>query len=185
MNMKKSIAKRSIVAAISVMAATGMARADTESGPLSTHKLAALDGTTTTLANYRGEVLVVNFWASWCAPCRKELPLLDQWNSAWAGRGARVIAISIDSDAKKAKQFVEEMKLTLPVMHDGPDGLARTLDIPSVPFTLLIDRDGKVIGEVRGSTESEIAALQRKVETILDARGVAPVQEAGVAGGSR
>jgi thiol-disulfide isomerase/thioredoxin len=79
----------------------------------------------------------VNFWASWCAPCRRELPLLDQWNSAWTGRGARVIAISIDTDAKKAKRFAEEMKLTLPVMHDGPQGLARTLDIPSVPYTLL------------------------------------------------
>jgi thiol-disulfide isomerase/thioredoxin len=185
MNMKKSIAKRSLVAAISVMAAAGAARAGSDHDTLTAYKLTALDGKTTTLAACRGEVVVVNFWASWCAPCRKELPLLDQWNSAWAGRGARVIAISIDSDAKKAKQFADEMKLTLPVMHDGPDGLARTLDIPSVPYTLLLDRDGNVVGEVKGSTESEIAALQRKVETLLAARGVSPVQEAGVAGGSR
>jgi thiol-disulfide isomerase/thioredoxin len=183
--MKKSIAKRSIVAAISVMAAAGIAQADTEREPLSTHTLAALDGTTTTLAKYRGEILVVNFWASWCAPCRRELPLLDQWNAAWTGRGARVIAISIDTDAKKAKRFAEEMKLTLPVMHDGPEGLARALDIPSVPYTLLLDRDGKVIGEVKGSTESEVAALQRKVESMLGARGASTVQEAGALGGSR
>ena len=183
--MKKSIAKRSIVAAISVMAATGVARADNERDTLSSHTLAALDGKTTTLASYRGEILVVNFWASWCAPCRRELPLLDQWNAAWTGRGARVIAISIDTDAKKAKRFAEEMKLTLPVMHDGPQGLARTLDIPSVPYTLLIDRDGKVVGEVKGSTESEVAALQRKVESMLAARGGSTVQEAGMSGGSR
>ena len=181
--MKKSIAKRSIVAAISVMAATGIAQADTKSDPLSTHTLAALDGKTTTLAKYRGEILVVNFWASWCAPCRRELPLLDQWNSAWTGRGARVITISIDTDAKKAKRFVEEMKLTLPVMHDGPQGLARTLDIPSVPYTLLLDRDGNVVGEVKGSNDSDIAALERKVESMLATRGVP--QEAGMSGGSR
>jgi len=181
--MKKSIAKRSIVAALSVMAATGIAQADTKSDPLSTHTLAALDGKTTTLAKYRGEILVVNFWASWCAPCRRELPLLDQWNSAWTGRGARVIAISIDTDAKKAKRFAEDMKLTLPVMHDGPQGLARTLDIPSVPYTLLLDRDGNVIGEVKGSEESQLAALERKVESMLAMRG-AP-QEAGMSGGSR
>jgi len=183
--MKKSIAKRSIVAAISIMAAAGIAQADTEREPLSTHKLAALDGTTTTLANYRGEILVVNFWASWCAPCRRELPLLDQWNTAWTGRGARVIAISIDSDANKAKRFADEMKLTLAVMHDGPDGLARVLDIPTVPYTLLLDRDGNVVSEVKGSTESEVAALQRKVETMLATRGVSTVQEAGMTGGSR
>ena len=126
--MKKSIAKRSIVAALSVMAATGIAQADTKSDPLSTHTLAALDGKTTTLAKYRGEILVVNFWASWCAPCRRELPLLDQWNSAWTGRGARVIAISIDTDAKKAKRFAEEMKLTLPVCTtDRRDSRARSI----------------------------------------------------------
>jgi thiol-disulfide isomerase/thioredoxin len=152
---------------------------------LAAHKLAALDGKTTTLAAYRGDILVVNFWASWCAPCRRELPLLDRWNSAWTGRGARVIAISIDSDARKAKDFAEEMKLTLPVMHDGPEGLARTLDIPSVPYTLLLDRDGNVLGEVKGSTESEVAALHRKVESMIAAQGTKPLQEAGVTGGSR
>lgn len=179
--MKKSIAKRSIVAALSVMAATGIAQADTKSDPLSTHTLAALDGKTTTLAKYRGEILVVNFWASWCAPCRRELPLLDQWNSAWTGRGARVIAISIDQDARKAKKFADEMNLKLTIMHDGPAGLARTLDIPSVPYTLLLDRDGNIVGEVKGSEESEVAALERKVESILAARG----GSSSMSGGSR
>jgi len=183
--MKKSIAKRSLVAAISILAATGVARADSQSEALSTHKLGALDGKTTTLAAYRGDILVVNFWASWCAPCRRELPLLDQWNAAWAGRGARVIAISIDSDARKAKQFAEEMKLTLPVMHDGPEGLARVLDIPSVPYTILLDRDGNILATVHGSAEAEVAALGKKVETMIAARGDKPVQEAGMTGGSR
>ncbi len=183
--MKKSIAKRSLVAAISVMAAAGIAHAQGDRDTLAAYKLAALDGSTTTLAAYRGDVVVVNFWASWCAPCRRELPLLDQWNAAWTGRGARVIAISIDTDAKKAKRFVDEMKLTLPVMHDGPGGLARTLDIPSVPFTLLLDRNGSVIGEVRGSAEADVAALGRKVETLLAGRGEKSVQEAGMNGGAR
>lgn len=183
--MKKSIAKRSLVAAISVLAATGVAQADTRSDALSTHKLTALDGKATTLAAYRGEIVVLNFWASWCAPCRRELPLLDQWSSAWTGHGARVIAISIDKDARKAKAFADEMSLKLTVLHDGPDGLARTLDIPSVPYTLLLDRDGNVVGEVKGSAESEVAALKAKVESMLAARGASAVQEAGMTGGSR
>jgi len=144
-----------------------------------------LDGKTTTLAAHRGDVLVVNFWASWCAPCRHELPLLDQWNSDWAGRGARVIAISIDNDARKAKRFMDDMELSLTVVHDGPNGLARSLDIPTVPYTLLLDREGNVIDTVRGSAEAEVTALGRKVETMIAARGAKPVQEAGMAGGSR
>jgi thiol-disulfide isomerase/thioredoxin len=181
--MKKSIVKRLIIAALSVLATAGAAAADSTRDTLSTHKLAALDGTSTTLANYRGEILIVNFWASWCAPCRRELPLLEQWNSAWTGRGARVIAISIDQNARNAKNFVDQMKLTMPVMHDGPEGLARALDIPSVPYTLLLDRDGNVIAEVKGSGEADIAALEHKVESMLATRGVP--QEAGMGGGSR
>jgi len=152
---------------------------------LATHRLALLDGKTTTLAAFRGEVVVINFWASWCAPCRHELPLLDRWNSDWAGRGARVIAISIDNDARKAKRFMDDMGLSLTVAHDGPNGLARSLDIPTVPYTLLLDREGNVIDTVRGSAEAEVTALGRKVETMIAARGAKPVQEAGMAGGSR
>jgi len=184
--MKRSIAKRSLLAAISVMAASGIAHASGEKREsLATHSLATLDGKTATLAAYRGDVVVVNFWASWCAPCRRELPLLDQWSSAWTGHGARVIAISIDKDARKAKAFADEMSLKLTVLHDGPDGLARTLDIPSVPYTLLLDRDGNIVGEVKGSAESEVAALKAKVESMLAARGASAVQEAGMTGGSR
>lgn len=163
----------------------GRVNAGSERETLASHRLSSLDGTTTTLAAYRGEVVVVNFWASWCAPCRHELPLLDQWNSDWAGRGARVIAISIDNDARKAKRFMDDMELSLTVVHDGPNGLARGLDIPTVPYTLLLDREGNVIDTVRGSAEAEVTALGRKVETMIAARGVKPVQEAGMAGGSR
>jgi len=185
MHMKKSIAKRSLVAALSVLAAAGVAQAASQRDTLSAYKLVTLDGKSTTLSAYRGQVVVVNFWASWCAPCRRELPLLNQWNAEWTGRGARVIAISIDKDAGKARKFVDEMKLKLPVMHDGPEGLARTLDIPTVPYTLLLDRDGNVLGQVEGSAESEVAALGRRVETMLASKGEKPVQEAGVSGGSR
>ena len=165
----------------------GVARAgsDNARNVLATHRLTVLDGTVTTLAACRGELVVVNFWASWCAPCRNELPRLDQWNTAWKNRGARVIAISIDQDETRARRFVEETKLALTVVHDGPDGLARSLDIPSVPYTLLLDRDGNVIASVRGSAEADVAALGRRVEGMLAAGGVKPVQEAGVSGGTR
>src|SRR5262245_56507826 len=105
--MKRSITKRSLIAAISVVAAADVGCAQSDRDTLAAHRLESLDGKTTTLAAYRGDVIVVNFWASWCAPCRRELPMLDQWNAAWSGRGARVIAISIDTDAKKARRFAE------------------------------------------------------------------------------
>jgi thiol-disulfide isomerase/thioredoxin len=143
---------------------------------LSSHTLTTLDGAEQNLSAFRGEVVVVNFWASWCAPCRKELPEMNRWNEAWSGRGARVVAISIDKDARNAQQFVEKAGLSMPVFHDGPDGLARMLDLPSVPCTYLLDRGGRVMAVVRSSAKHDLEDLQRRVESMLSTQkaGVAP-----------
>ncbi len=155
------------------------ARAATDAGEtLASHRLTSFGGAATTLSAYRGQVLVVNFWASWCAPCRDELATMNRWNDTWAQRGARVVAISIDKDAAKAQRFAQQLKLSLTVLHDGPDGLARTLDIPSLPCTYLLDSQGRVVSVVRGSSANELAALHSKVEAMLaSARPMAP-QEA-------
>lgn len=160
----------------------GRAAAGADAGAtLASHELAAFDGGKTRLSALRGDVVVVNFWATWCAPCRKELALFDRWNSEWKGQGqgARVVAISIDTDAKKARRFAEDMKLSLTVLHDGPEGLARSLDLPSVPCTFLLDRDGNVVTIVRTSNSGELAALKSKAESLMAARKLPP-QAAGM-----
>jgi thiol-disulfide isomerase/thioredoxin len=169
----------------------GRAAAGTDTGEILTgHELASFDGAKTRLSVFRGEVVVVNFWATWCAPCRKELPVLNGWNTEWSGRGARVVAVSLDKDARKARRFVEETRLSLTVLHDGPDGLARALDLPSVPCTFLLDRGGNVVAVVRTSSPHELAELKRKVDSMLSARASSPQAagmgaEANVDGGLR
>ncbi len=158
----------------------GRAAAGADAGAtMANHELAAFDGGKRTLAQMRGDVVVVNFWATWCAPCRKELGLLDRWNAEWKGRGARVVAISIDKDARKARQFAEGLKLSLTVLHDGPDGLARSLDLPSMPCTYLLDRDGRVVTVVHSSNADELAALKSKADSMMGARKTPP-QAAGM-----
>jgi thiol-disulfide isomerase/thioredoxin len=149
---------------------------------LSSYQLSALDGTETTLGSYRGEVVVVNFWASWCAPCRKELPVMNQWHEAWTPRGGRVVAISVDSDLRKARRFAADAKLTLTVLHDGPDGLARAIDIPSLPCTFLLDRDGRVVSVVRSSSQESLEELHREAEKLLNRPANPGVQSAGMGG---
>ena len=92
---------------------------------------------------------------------------MNKWNAAWADRGARVVAISIDKEERKARRFAEQTKLSLTVFHDGPAGLAKTLDLPSVPCTYLLDRDGNVVTVIRSSSDKDLAALQQKVESLL------------------
>ena len=104
---------------------------------------------------------------------------MDSWNREWKTRGARVVAISIDRDARKARRFAEDMALSLTVVHDGPDGLARSLDLPSVPCTYLLDRGGNIVSIVKSSNADELAALKAKVESMT--RGP---QSAGMGAGS-
>lgn len=149
---------------------------------LAGYRLSALDGSETTLASYRGEVVVVNFWASWCAPCRKELPEMNRWHEAWSSRGGRVVAISVDKDLRKARRFVSDEKLTLTVLHDGPDGLAREIDIPSLPCTFLLDRDGRVVSVLRSSSPESLATLHQEAEKLLGRPATPAVQSAGMGG---
>jgi peroxiredoxin len=118
------------------------------------------DGARATLADFRGRVVVVNFWASWCKPCKKELKHLDEWNALLGGDDVRLVAVSVDHDARRMARFVETEGITLPIVHDGPQGLAKTLQIPSLPCTVVIDRDGRVVRVVDRAIESAEAARE-------------------------
>jgi thiol-disulfide isomerase/thioredoxin len=141
------------------------------SATLGSYPLKSFEGTETKLSSFKGEVVVVNLWASWCAPCRKELPIMNRWHAAWAGRGARVVAIAIDKDKMKARHFAEEANLTFTVLYDSPAGLAKSLDLPSLPCTFILDKKGNVAGVFRSSSSEDLAALQQQVETLLASTG--------------
>lgn len=147
---------------------------------LASYRLSALDGRQTTLSSYRGEVVVVSFWASWCAHCRRELSVLNGWNEEWAARGGRVVGVSTDRDLRKARRFASDEGLTLTVLHDGPAGLAQALDIPSLPCTLLLDRDGRVVTMVRGSSPQDLEPLYRQAEALLRRPASPGIQSAGM-----
>lgn len=148
----------------------GAACAGDASGILRDYRLSSMDGKAFTLSQYRGDVVVVNFWATWCKPCRKELKEFDKWNRAWAGRGARVVAISIDQDPDKARRFSKQEGLGMTLAHDGPEGLAARLDLPSMPCTFLLDADGRVVHRIETSSEKELAAMKREAESLMNRR---------------
>jgi len=134
------------------------------------HELRALDGTTANLADLGGDVTVVNFWASWCKPCRKELVELDAMTRRLEPAGVRIVAVSIDRDVRKAERFIHGEGLSLPVYHDGPDGLARELDLPWLPCTVVMDRAGRVVRVDGGGSPETMAALEAAVRSMTAQR---------------
>ena len=156
--MRAALAVLILAAALPAAAAPARAPSGIGASPeafqraLREHVLHTLDGKSYTLASLRGEVVVVNFWASWCPPCRKELPALAALNDRLAGHG-RVIAVSIDRDLRNVERFARTNHLSMTVAQDGPDGLARQLDLKSVPLTLVLGRDGEVAFTALGTTD--------------------------------
>ena len=132
------------------------------------HPLRTLEGGTLTLGAMRGQVVVVNFWASWCRPCRRELPALAALHAEIARRGGRVLAISIDQDPRNAQRFLRSNKLQLPAAHDGPEGLARRLDLKAVPCTVILDRNGEVALTLGGGDQKALDRIAATTRQLLD-----------------
>ena len=138
-----------------------------------------LDGGMLDLGSLDGQVVVVNFWASWCRPCRKELPALDALNTELARRGGRVVAVSIDENPENVRRFAREHGLSLPIALDGPDGLARALNLPHIPYTLVLDRNGAVAMTSSASDPAALAAVAARARELTDRTPVAAHDEGG------
>ncbi|HET6877415.1 MAG TPA: TlpA disulfide reductase family protein [Jatrophihabitans sp.] len=126
-----------------------------------------LGGGSTHLANYRGRVVIVNFWAAWCSPCRVESPQLDQFYRAMKNKGVTVLGIDIKDDRNSASSFVHDNHISYPIVYDqqGENAL-RLGNIPdaALPFTVLVDPAGRVAAVYIGPITQK--DLQRPVAAL-------------------
>jgi len=132
------------------------------------HKLATLGGRTITLRELRGKVVVLIFWASWCAPCRREMPEFDHLNAELAARGAQVIGISVDADRANALRFVKQNRLHMVVAHDGPQGLVEQLDLGMLPYAMVLDRQGAVAFDAGATHDYSVATISTSARRLTD-----------------
>jgi thiol-disulfide isomerase/thioredoxin len=107
-----------------------------------------LSGKPTSITAWRGKSLVINFWATWCDPCRREIPLLKTLAADWAGRDLTIVGIAVDH-ADKVRQFAEQFKIDYPLLIGEQDALEAAakfgMDSPVLPFTVFTDRRGEVV----------------------------------------
>jgi len=96
------------------------------------------------LGRYKGKVVYLDFWASWCGPCKLSFPYMDQLSRQFPGRDLVIIADNLDRDSAKAESFLREVGTDIPVMFDSKGVLATRFDVGGMPTSVLIDRQGKI-----------------------------------------
>lgn len=101
-------------------------------------------GETLRLSDHRGEVILLNFWASWCGPCRQEMPLLNTINDRYSKLGFSVIGVNVDKDSALADKLLKDIPVAFPVLYDNLSMVSSTYDVSAMPTTVLIDRDGNM-----------------------------------------
>jgi cytochrome c biogenesis protein CcmG, thiol:disulfide interchange protein DsbE len=137
---------------------------------------AALGGENLSLADLRGEVVLLNVWATWCFPCRREMPSFEALHRELGGEGLRVVAVSIDKPAarQEIEDFLEEHDITFTILHDPEMQVSRTFNTIGVPETFLIDRNGVLvkhwIGRIDGHSDLVRAPIREALGTRYAAR---------------
>ena len=138
--------------------------------PAPAFELPTLDGGTVDSADWRGDVVVVNFWASWCVPCREEAPELEAFAEQWRDRGVRLVGIVYNDEESEAAAFRDRYGLTYPQALDPGGRAAIDFGVFGVPETYVIAADGTVMAKLLGAVDA--ATLERVVASVNDGRTV-------------
>ena len=108
------------------------------------------EGNTVRLSDFRGEVVLLNFWATWCPPCVEEMPSLQKLQEALGEKGLNVLAISVDERKEDVERFQKELDLSLPILYDPGAKVAHSFATFKFPETYIVGRDGRLVGKVIG-----------------------------------
>ena len=131
-----------------------------------------LDGSTSTVAQRSGKVVLVNMWATWCGPCREEMPELVKMQNEHGEKGFEVIGLNVDDEPEDmVREFVEEMKLNYTITWGNEEmitALMRLSRSEAIPQSFLIDREGNLRGVFKGASPREIAKMKENVGKVVD-----------------
>jgi cytochrome c biogenesis protein CcmG/thiol:disulfide interchange protein DsbE len=128
--------------------------------------LPALDGQTVALSNLQSEPVMVNFWATWCSPCVHEMPYIQETYEVWSEEGLVLLAINIGESQSQVHSFMQENRLSFPVLLDGNGEVAEQYGVRGIPTSVFIDSDGVVRNIKTGSYPSR-AAIEVDLKKII------------------
>lgn len=134
-------------------------------------QLEDLNGKTVSLKEFMGKVIVLNFWATWCAPCRAEMPSLENLYRNLKDKGLVIIGVSVDSSEKTVQSFVKERGITFPILLDKRKEVSfDDYGVIGLPVTFLIDKKGIIVDKVFGERQWDSEEVKEKIKRLLEGR---------------
>jgi peroxiredoxin len=159
---------RHFLFALALLAATSGAQANiTPQAAAPDFTLKSAEGRNLRLQEQRGQVVLVNFWASWCGPCRVEMPHLNKLYDKYRASGFTLLAVNIDDDPLHGAKTAERWGLKFPVLLDADKRVSKLYDLGSMPATVLIDRDGKVRFLHRGYRDGMELQYEQQIRQLV------------------
>lgn len=126
-----------------------------------------LAGKNLNLAEQRGNIILINFWASWCGPCRKEMPVLQKLQDKYQDLGVQVWGINVEQENQAGKDFLADLSLSFPIFFDPTNTLSKTYQVEAMPTTVIIDRDGHVRYVYKGYKEGYEKKYAKAIKTLI------------------
>ena len=137
------LAKRVFGAAATVLLAFG-AHADEIAGPAPNFTLESRGGGTVSLEDFEGDVVMINFWATWCGPCRKEMPHLEALHQRYKDLGFTLLGVNVEDDERGALKYLEETPVSFEILFDPGNRVSEMYDVVAMPSTVMVDREGNM-----------------------------------------
>jgi peroxiredoxin len=125
-----------------MLATTSLVGASASMAP--SFSLPSRAGDSVSLGQLKGRVVMLNFWASWCGPCRQEMPLLDQMHKRYSALGFTLVGVNVDANSKDAEDWLSKTPVSFPVLFDRDSKVSAMYDVKAMPSTVFIDRKGNV-----------------------------------------
>ena len=167
--MKISILSALVLAMLSW--GTGAASAAEAGQPAPNLALPNAQGSVVTLDTLRGQVVYVDFWASWCGPCRRSFPWMNEMQQKYGGKGLAIVAVNVDKKRADAEKFLAQFPATFPVVFDEAGTSPAAFGVKGMPSSYLIDARGNVVFVERGFVDEHRAELEDRIKSLLASRG--------------
>ena len=143
-------------------------------GPTPQLELQDLDGRTHRLEDYRGRVVLVNFWATWCEPCREEIPSMNRLRAALAGQPFAVLAVNLAESEARIRRFMEQVPLEFPVLLDRDSAAAKAWSARLLPVTYVVGPDGRIRYLAIGAIDWEQDGVRKAILGLLPREAIPP-----------